>query len=445
MTAFAERGLALGAMTLVVSSCVFGAQVLVSTRQDVPLQPDEIAVRATPYTPLVAFSTDASLVFVPVVVRNHDGVEVGDLAASDFRLLVDGAPAKIAAFSSEHVDGQARSAPAPLAVAWVLDDRVRAKGIVEASWLSSGQAAVLSALPSALPQGTAWEILTRSGTPDLALTSDVGHLRSAIATIHPEPLDDFGNPRAQGYLDEVYRANAADEAATLRQAMRDVSRFRGGRRVVFVGYTLWTNSPRGRSPTLIRGLAEEAQRDQIAIDVVDTRGVGSVLGDGDLAGLAEETGGVYYHNNNDLARGARQLSTPDEWSYVLAFAPGAKADGEMHRLRVSLDGRRGDRVQARSAFAMQPADRSPMPMALQRAFIASIAASANSNGIGIRFDDIAEGPSLRVQFGPASWKKLAAVGMQLRGSLGLTVPAGAYRLRLMAGDAYSHHFFSQTA
>src|SRR6185312_10489227 len=258
----------------------------------------------------------------------------------------------------------------------------------------------------------------------------------------------------------------------------------------FVGYTLWTNSPRGRSPTLIRGLAEEAQRDQIAIDVVDTRGVGSVLGDGDLAGLAEETGGVYYHNNNDLARGARQLSTPDEWSYVLAFAPGAKADGEMHRLRVSLDGRRGDRVQARSAFAMQPTDRSPMPMALQRAFIASIAASANSNGIGIRFDDIAEGPSLRVQFGiaptsvewariggrivnkfyvvaalldgtgkfvqgeqeeirlqlrPASWKKLAAVGMQLRGSLGLTVPAGAYRLRLMAGDAYSHHFFSQTA
>jgi VWFA-related protein len=56
-----------------------------------------------------------------------------------------------------------------------------------------------------------------------------------------------------------------------------------------------------------------------------------------LESLAYQTGGVYFHNNNDLNEGFRLTGAFPEAFYVLAFAPqDLKLDGRLHTLKVSL-------------------------------------------------------------------------------------------------------------
>ena len=50
-----------------------------------------------------------------------------------------------------------------------------------------------------------------------------------------------------------------------------------------------------------------------------------------LAVLADGTGGVFFHNNNDLDEGFRRVADAPEYSYVLAFVPqNLKLDGSFH-------------------------------------------------------------------------------------------------------------------
>ena len=59
--------------------------------------------------------------------------------------------------------------------------------------------------------------------------------------------------------------------------------------------------------------------------------------EGVLASLASETGGVYFHNDNDLAEGFRRAGGFPEAYYVLTFVPDdLKLDGRLHTLKVSL-------------------------------------------------------------------------------------------------------------
>lgn len=56
-----------------------------------------------------------------------------------------------------------------------------------------------------------------------------------------------------------------------------------------------------------------------------------------LEELASETGGVYFHNSNDLDGGFRRAGSFPEAYYVLTFAPpNLKLDGHLHTLKVSL-------------------------------------------------------------------------------------------------------------
>lgn len=54
-----------------------------------------------------------------------------------------------------------------------------------------------------------------------------------------------------------------------------------------------------------------------------------------LWNLAEGTGGVFFHNNNDLSAGFRELGNPPEVTYHFSFRPeGSAADGQYHKLKV---------------------------------------------------------------------------------------------------------------
>lgn len=68
-----------------------------------------------------------------------------------------------------------------------------------------------------------------------------------------------------------------------------------------------------------------------------------------MADLAYGTGGVFFHNNNDLALGFRQTADMPQYIYVLGFSP-QKLDGKFHKLRVKLNNGEKLTVQARAGY-----------------------------------------------------------------------------------------------
>ena len=75
------------------------------------------------------------------------------------------------------------------------------------------------------------------------------------------------------------------------------------------------------------------------------------LQDDILAELADGTGGVFYHNRNDVDEAMRQAGAAPEISYLLGFSPqNLKADGRYHTLKVSLTSKQKYTLQARHGF-----------------------------------------------------------------------------------------------
>ena len=67
--------------------------------------------------------------------------------------------------------------------------------------------------------------------------------------------------------------------------------------------------------------------------------------------LARDTGGVFFHNSNDLAQGFLEAGALPEVSYVLTYSPtNLKRDGRFHTITVKLANRGGLEVQARRGY-----------------------------------------------------------------------------------------------
>jgi VWFA-related protein len=67
--------------------------------------------------------------------------------------------------------------------------------------------------------------------------------------------------------------------------------------------------------------------------------------------FAAGTGGLFFHNSNDLAGGFAQLAAVPETTYLLAFRPDAEgAAGKYHKLKVRLTAASHDYVQARPGY-----------------------------------------------------------------------------------------------
>ena len=73
--------------------------------------------------------------------------------------------------------------------------------------------------------------------------------------------------------------------------------------------------------------------------------------DGLLAEIAAGTGGVFFHNDNDLEEGFRRTAASPELYYVLGFQPqNLKLDGSFHGLKVSLESKAGYTIEARRGY-----------------------------------------------------------------------------------------------
>jgi VWFA-related protein len=170
---------------------------------------------------------------------------------------------------------------------------------------------------------------------------------------------------------------------TLKDVIHNVSRMPGQRSIVLV-------SPGFIIPDLdyeYSDIIDHAVRSQIVINSLDARGLYVILPFGDashqtlvvpgdstfnaavsasktlmevaaasaqddlLATLADGTGGVFFHNNNDFDEGLRRVAETPEYSYMLAFTPQSlKLDGSFHSLKVTLKTPQKLTLQARRGY-----------------------------------------------------------------------------------------------
>jgi VWFA-related protein len=73
-----------------------------------------------------------------------------------------------------------------------------------------------------------------------------------------------------------------------------------------------------------------------------------------MANLARGTGGVLFHNNNDLNAGFRETSVAPEVTYRMSFNPeGVISDGAYHKLRVELVDAKSYSIEARPGYFAQ--------------------------------------------------------------------------------------------
>jgi VWFA-related protein len=75
------------------------------------------------------------------------------------------------------------------------------------------------------------------------------------------------------------------------------------------------------------------------------------LQDDVLAELADGTGGLFFHNRNDIDQGLLQAAAEPEVSYVLGFTPqNLKLDGKYHHLKVTFSNKQKWTLQARHGY-----------------------------------------------------------------------------------------------
>ena len=71
--------------------------------------------------------------------------------------------------------------------------------------------------------------------------------------------------------------------------------------------------------------------------------------------LADGTGGILFHNSNDIDDGFKRVAATPEYSYVLAFSPhDVPFDGRFHKLKVTVSGGEKLTVQARRGYYAPP-------------------------------------------------------------------------------------------
>jgi len=92
------------------------------------------------------------------------------------------------------------------------------------------------------------------------------------------------------------------------------------------------------------GLATPASRAQLEQQAADRQ-------KDVLAVLANNTGGRFFFNSNDMDEGFRRLAGAPEYSYVLGFVPqDLKADGKYHKLKVKLRTKKRLKLEAREGY-----------------------------------------------------------------------------------------------
>lgn len=138
---------------------------------------------------------------------------------------------------------------------------------------------------------------------------------------------------------------------------------------------LYTTSYRASE---VAALATEATLSQMSMRVENMR-----VQSQPLAQLAQETGGVHFHNNNDLFGGLKQIADSQSFYYVLTYAsPATASDGRYHRIKVKVS-RPGLKITHRKGYFAPKED--PTYITLKkREVLDALRSPGNLNEIPVR-------------------------------------------------------------
>jgi VWFA-related protein len=150
-------------------------------------------------------------------------------------------------------------------------------------------------------------------------------------------------------------SNSSNTLRLLESLVDGMAKFPGQRMILLASAGFFTRE----LEIDIDALMAKALHAEVVINALDARGLYTVIPGGDasqqgsgivefrneeiaaeaqsdaMEALASGTGGAFYHNSNDLARGFRELGMVPETMYVLAFSPsGGAADARLHGLKV---------------------------------------------------------------------------------------------------------------
>jgi VWFA-related protein len=103
-----------------------------------------------------------------------------------------------------------------------------------------------------------------------------------------------------------------------------------------------------------------------------------------LEGWARDTGGIYFHNNNDLAAGLQEFADVPAVSYRLAFSPpNPKDNGDFHHLKVKVAAHGSFRIQARQGY-YAPTPQVAKKENIERAFLAEVLGTDQQESIPVQ-------------------------------------------------------------
>lgn len=364
-------------------------------------EPDqgEVTVRETTPT----FSARTNLVLVPVVALDAQGKAVENLAREDFLLFDKGKPQTITKFEVQRAAAQQPGAVTPERYVLYLFDDMHLTLIQMAESQKAGARHVAEFLD---PLARA-AVFTSTGQTILEFTDDRVRLSEAIASLKPRhsvdsdrrnclaltyedayeitttrnwsisfihrQLDCSGmRPLAHGLEGIAILFAARDQVVmeahrtlqeaekeiritleALRRSVRRMAAMPGQRTIVFISPGFFTYHAHDR----LREIADAAVRVNVTIHAFDPSGFNARASNRDtLIAIAEGTGGLFYHNSNDLETGFRQASMAPPFRYVLGFTPlSLKLDGAFHEIKVKLQNAPGVTLQARRGyFAPRP-------------------------------------------------------------------------------------------
>jgi hypothetical protein len=167
---------------------------------------------------------------------------------------------------------------------------------------------------------------------------------------------------------------------TLREVVRRLSSMPGQRSIVLIspGFLTLVDLQQQKTEVIDRAI-----RANVTISSLNARGLYTIIPGGDasqaspqspggalmrsqyqiasaqqdediLAEVAYGTGGMFFHNNNDLLEGFKRVAARPEFIYVLGFSPqNLKLDGRFHSLKITVSAKKVDLQARRGYYAPQ--------------------------------------------------------------------------------------------
>ena len=366
---------------------------------------DEIHSQNVAYVPPsgIRLRTEVRVVEVAVVVRDEFFHAVDGLTRDDFEIYDNGKKQAIAAFSVEHfvprgdaanspvADERPNGPPRPRFLALCFDDLHLLPNA-----LNTVKEAGKRFVTASLSPGDRLVVVRTSRSEDVRFTSDVPALVEQIEKLTPflPAAQDDSEPCPRMAPHEAYQiaehrdpgnhllqAKMAECISCYNRPCTDVE-ITGRARVIWLRTRQNTATSLGVIDSLVDGMAklpgqrivvltsggfltgtleadvdrlmDKARRAEVTIDGLDARGLylnasAGTAYDG-MGILASGTGGTFFHNNNDMELGFRELGMLPGTSYMLGFAPSAAPDGKFHNLKVRLAAKKSYSVEARLGY-----------------------------------------------------------------------------------------------